>query len=139
MFQTLSRSSPNIGPHVPNDVNPFCLYLNHWEVGNPSVDHLEVSALVSTLLPVSLGLCVLLAASSRLRGSQDELDELWPLFSSGGGSVDGIGFPQAGLPWEVFVTIVLCHSFWRRMWSRRDSPSCIAGVLFVAIILFQCF
>ena len=45
---------------------------------------------------LTLGLSVqwvLLAASSRTRSIQDELDELWPLFSLGSESVDGIGVP----------------------------------------------
>ena len=40
-------------------------------------------------------LWVLLAASSRPRSLQDELDELWPLFSFGGASVGGIGFSSS--------------------------------------------
>ena len=41
-------------------------------------------------------LWVLLAASSSTRSLQDELDELWRLFSFGGASVDGTGLPKLG-------------------------------------------
>ena len=57
------------------------------------MDLLEVSALVSILPRVSpcCGCC--LHHLHVRRGLQDELDELWPSFSFGGESVDGIGFP----------------------------------------------
>ena len=72
--------------------DPSCLYFHHWELGNQSIHLLEVSALVSILRGVSL--CCgwrLQRLHARARGLQDELDELWPLFSCGGESV-GIEF-----------------------------------------------
>ena len=57
-------------------------------------------------------LWVLFAASSRTQGSHDELNELWPLFSFVGESVDGIGFSPSCVAWVVFVATVFCHRLW---------------------------
>ena len=51
------------------------------------------------------------AVFARTRGLQDELNELWPLFSYGGESVDVKGFPQAGLSlWSSMRPIAFISS-----------------------------
>ena len=69
-----------------NDVILHMFTFHHWEVGNQSMDLLEIFVL-----------WVLNAASSNTRCRQDELDELCLVSSLGGESVDGIGLPQAVL------------------------------------------
>ena len=64
-------------------------------VENQSMDLLEVSRWVSILPWVSLVLWVLHAIFTYAAGLQGEFHELWPLFSSGGESIAGIGFHQA--------------------------------------------
>ena len=81
-------------------------------------------------------LWVLLAASSRTRGLQDELDELWPLFSLGGESVDGIGFPLGCLG---SIRGNLSDSFFGEECGRAGFLQAVfvAWVNFVATVFFH--
>ena len=128
----------NSWAHVLNDVVLHVLFLRRWVFENQLMDLLEILALVSILLWVS-PCWALVLASSRMRGFQEELDELWPWcwhrgkalhrlnfadacsFKTSSCSsvfvvlcdeVDRTGFPPSSLTWATFCAIIFCHRVW---------------------------